>query len=118
MAHSSSHLTPVAIGLIMVGFGINQLIHSKKWTGYIPKPLTVVSPVEPEVIIKAHGSGNFLLGLAYILFNGNKAVQWIVSGWWLNVMILCGLHSWKEGARDMPIFLTTLALALNDKKHD
>jgi hypothetical protein len=108
----SSPLIPISIGLVMIGFGLHQVTNASKWKGYIPKVVKDIAPVEPETIIKLHGTGNLTLGILYVVLHKNSLVRWIVSGWWLNVMLLCGKHSLKEGIRDLPIFLTTLAISI------
>ena len=112
----SRPLVPISIGLVMIGFGLHQITNARKWNSYIPKVVKDITPIEPDTIIKLHGTGNLSLGLLYILFHKNTLIRWIVSGWWLNVMLLCGKHSLKEGVRDVPFFLTTLSIALMGKK--
>ena len=111
----STPVIPITIGIIMIGFGLHQVTNARKWNGYIPKVVKDISPISPDTIIKLHGTGNLSLGVVYILFHNNSLVRWAVSGWWLNVMLLCGKHSLKEGIRDLPILLTTLAIAAKNR---
>jgi hypothetical protein len=108
MANSStSSAVPIALGFVMVGFGVHQLLYSKKWNGYVPKVVADIAPVKRELIIKAHGTGNVSLGLLYIFLHKYPIVRWASTAWWLNVMVLCGNHSAKEGLRDLPLFMAS-----------
>ena len=116
MMKNNHLLAPALVGAVMVGFGVHQLMNSRKWVKYIPEPISEAVPLKDELIIKAHASANVSLGLLYILFRSNPAVRWIVAGWWLNVMLICGHYRIKEGVRDIPFFLTTLAYAIEGTK--
>lgn len=103
----SQYAIPIAISSVMIGFGINQVIHSKKWNEYVPKIISDIVPVEDTVIIKMHGAGNLSLGILYVLFHKNALIRWIVAAWWFNLILLCGRHDWREGLRDAPIFIAS-----------
>ncbi|MDB5163025.1 MAG: hypothetical protein JWO54_480 [Candidatus Saccharibacteria bacterium] len=110
--NTSNRLVPISIGLVMLGFGVHQVLESKKWRSYVPKIVSDIVPLKPEVIVTAHGSGNIILGLMYIFFNKYAFSRWVATAWWFNVMLLCGRHSKKEGLRDLPIFITSFWYAL------
>jgi hypothetical protein len=108
---TNHHTLPVTVGIIMLGFGINQLLNSKKWTEYVPPVVSKIAPVKDSTVIKLHGSGNLSLGLLFLILHKNKLVQWVTALWWVNVMVLCGRHSWREGLRDLPIVISLLKYA-------
>lgn len=100
-----------AIGIVMIGFGYNQVFFPKKWKEYIPAFIHTHIHFNDASIVRVHGSGNITLGLLYLALHKKKIIRIMTSVWWFNVMILCGRHDAREGIRDLPIFIMTLYYA-------
>lgn len=68
-ANVSYGITIIRIGIagVLLWFGVQQLLHSADWVGYVPTYATSLSGISAQTIVLANGSAEIAFGLM-ILF--------------------------------------------------
>lgn len=100
--------------LVMVLFGLNQLLRPNYWLQYVPDWATRF--MSPYTIMNIHGLINVALGL--LLFSGWNAstVICLTLLWFLSILPFAYSVDWTIGLRDTSIILSLLALFYLSKK--
>jgi hypothetical protein len=97
------------VSLIMVVFGIHQMIKPQDWFEYIPSWIEKISPVSMTADMRLHALGNIVLGLFYLSDLAPKTGNWLVLIWWLTILPFAFRKNWAIGMRDLTIVLAILA---------
>ena len=94
--------------LIMVVFGINQMINPEPWFEYIPEFVKKMN--SPKFTMRSHSLGNIVFGL--FLASGLHPLvgAWIAFLWFLSIVPFAFMDKWKTGMRDLTITISLLAL--------
>jgi len=100
------------VSLIMLVFGIHQLIKPQDWFEYIPKWLQDFLPTKPTTEMRMHALGNILFG-GFLLSNIYPvAAGWVAFIWWLTILPFAFRRSWAIGMRDLTIIFALGAYIL------
>uniref|UniRef100_A0A6C0JU42 Uncharacterized protein n=1 Tax=viral metagenome TaxID=1070528 RepID=A0A6C0JU42_9ZZZZ len=94
--------------LMMILFGISQMMNPEMWFKYIPT--FVSSLVSPFIVMRLHASVNILLGL--LLLSGWRAdlIVPVVIVWFLSIIPFAFLSDWTIGLRDTAVSLGLISL--------
>lgn len=103
-------LLRLSIGLVMVLFGINQVLQPKNWLSYVPKWLRWLLPVKFELFMRCHGLGNLLLGAVFITGIWPVAMTWIVLLWWGSILPFALRYDLYIALRDLAIIAALASL--------
>ncbi|MBX4198307.1 hypothetical protein KW782_03165 [Candidatus Parcubacteria bacterium] len=97
------------VSLIMIVFGIHQILEPGHWLEYIPPWLEKLSPISPKADMRLHASGNIIFGLLFVSNIFPIAGGWIVLIWWLSILPFAFRKNWAIGMRDLTIILSIVA---------
>lgn len=98
-----------AVSLVMIVFGLHQIINPRQWQEYLPPWLHKII-LAPVTFMQLHGLINLSLGLAFGLFMWPDAMTWVVLAWWLSILPFAFYVKWSIGMRDMVIICSLGAL--------
>src|SRR5438105_486598 len=102
--------------LLMVSFGINQMLHPEAWVNYIPEWFKKLSPQSPTGFMRTHALGNIAFGLlllvGVLLFSGLIPIiaAWLALLWMLSIVPFAYARDWSIGVRDLSVTLALAAL--------
>lgn len=102
----------VAIGAIMVSFGIHQIVNPSFWFGYVPPRLAKLLPTSSTSFMRTHGVGNLTLGFIYLIGLLPNIFDWVVLAWWLSILPFAFYYEWAAGMRDVGIMAGITALII------
>ena len=108
-------LIRIGAAVVMILFGIEQLLKPRKWIDYIPHWLRNLSPLSAESDMRAHSIGNIIIGLWLLIGFAPIVGIWVCIIWWITILPFAFWHNWRIGLRDMVITLSLIALLLLTK---
>ncbi len=96
--------------LVMILFGISQLMSPGMWLPFIPEWVITNVPLPATTIMKIHAIVNICLGL--LLLSGWKAgiVIPVVILWFISILPFAFMVDWTLALRDSSIILSLVAL--------
>jgi uncharacterized membrane protein len=100
------------VSLIMIVFGIHQVMKPQNWFEYIPSWLEKVLPFSTKTGMTIHGLGNILFGLLFVSSIFPIASGWITLIWWLSILPFAFRRNWSMGMRDLTIIASIVAYLL------
>jgi hypothetical protein len=102
-------LIHLGTGLAMIAFGAHQIARPQHWLDYLPRWFRQLSPLQDNVFMRVHGTGNLLLGLW--LFSGLYApvAAWLSLIWWISILPFALFRDWRDGMRDIAIICGLIA---------
>lgn len=110
MNESAQLLIRLSISLLMIAYGISQVIKPGSWFNYIPPWLARLLPMQTSTFMREHGAGNIALGLLFMLNVRPEWVYWLVLAWWLSILPFVFYENWQSGLRDVVIIAGIIAL--------
>jgi len=101
-------LVKLGPALMMILFGISQMMNPEMWFKYIPTWVSNV--ISPFIVMRLHASVNILLGL--LLLSGWRAdvIVPVVIVWFLSIIPFAFLSDWTIGLRDTAVTLGLISL--------
>ena len=107
-------LLRIALSLVFLWFGINQLIHADMFLGYVPSwmfgPSGVV-PISPNIIISINGVFEILFGLMLITGIFTRFVAFFLGLHMIGIMTGLGYN--EVAVRDFGLMLATFSIVLH-----
>ena len=97
------------ISLVMIVFGIHQLMQPRDWLEYLPAWLKKFDPLSPITTMRLHGVGNVVLGFWFFTNILPIIAGWVVFGWWLSILPFAFRKNWAIGMRDLTIIFAIAA---------
>ena len=97
--------------LVMVVFGVHQMLWPHEWFEYLPAWLKKLSPVSDTTDMRLHAVGNIFLGLWFGLAGTlfPFVIAWLVLIWWLSILPFAFRRNWSIGMRDTTIIFGVIA---------
>lgn len=105
-------LLRIGVGVVMVAFGIYQILRPGPWLIYIPKLVRFIMPLEATTIIRIHSLGNLSLGMLLLAGLWLPVTLWLVLAWWTFILPLCTRADLTVGLRDFGFIMMIAALIL------
>ncbi len=97
------------VSLIMVAFGLHQMVKPEKWFDYIPEFVHKLSPLKPATEMRLHALGNIVFGIFFFIHVMPKTGGWITLIWWLTILPFAFRKNWAIGMRDLTIILSVVS---------
>ena len=96
--------------LMMILFGIDQIINPEVWLPFIPSWLLQISPLSPTAIMRSHALINVILG--FLLLSGwrDTTVIWVTILWFVSIIPFTLIVDWTIAVRDFAVLLGLIAL--------
>ncbi|MAF36093.1 hypothetical protein CL622_03170 [archaeon] len=102
-------LIRISMSLVILWFGINQLLFPQTWLGFLPQWISIL-PIEPTTIIITNAISEIVLGLLLLLGFLTRFVALILSIHILGIAISVGYND--IGIRDAGLALATFSIFL------
>jgi hypothetical protein len=110
MNETGTLLVRLSVAVLMVSYGIHQIIRPQAWLSYIPAWLQKLLPMSTRTFMKEHGAANFVLGGLLLLNIKPEWLYWIVLVWWLSILPFAFYEDWRSGMRDVVIIAGIIGL--------
>jgi len=106
-------LLRIALSLVFLWFGINQLIFPNMFLGYIPSWITQnpIIPLEPGFIIMGNGIFEIVFGILLIAGLFTRLVSLFLGLHLIGIMLGLGYND--IAVRDFGLMLATISITLN-----
>ncbi|MAE13490.1 hypothetical protein CMO92_02910 [Candidatus Woesearchaeota archaeon] len=102
-------LLRIALSLVFLWFGLNQLLNGQAWLGWLPS-WTVLLPISGETLLLFNGGLETLFGL-FLLLGIFTRVSSLVLG--LHLLVIAASLGYSDVmVRDLGLTLATLAVFL------
>lgn len=108
--HTAELLIRLGIGIVMILFGLNQILKPAKWQVYIPGFLRFIMPFKPTSFLRLHGSLNVLFGILLAVGIWQPVSIWIAAIWWTAILPFAFFYAYSVGLRDAAIIMSLVAL--------
>lgn len=95
--------------LIMLVFGVHQMLWPHEWFEYLPSWLKKLSPVSETIDMRLHALGNSILGIWFVINVFPVFIAWAVLIWWLSILPFAFRRNWSMGMRDLTIIFAIVA---------
>jgi uncharacterized membrane protein YphA (DoxX/SURF4 family) len=102
----------LAVSVVMVAFGLHQILNPTEWKQYIPPWLKKLIVVPDTTFLQIHGVGNLSLGFCFMIGFLPDVFDWVVLAWWLSILPFAFMVQWSIALRDMAIIASLIALIL------
>jgi len=109
-ANDSKFLLRVGPALLMIIFGIDQLLRPGDWLQYVP--LWVQQMMSREDVMRLHAITNIVLGLLLLSGWNSQIIAVVAFFWFLSILPFAFMVDWKIGLRDTVITTSILASLL------
>ena len=108
----SERVLRVSMALVFLWFGVNQLMDSSMWEGFVPLWI-VEAGLSAKMLVTANGVMEIVLGVMLIL---GLWVRWVALVLALHLMGIAATIGFNAtGVRDFGLALATLAIAIRGK---
>lgn len=97
----------IAIGVVLLWFGFNQLINPSNWTRMIPSYVSFVS-LSPEILIYINGVAEIILAILLILGLFTRVSSLLITIHLFHIVTIVGYG--PTGVRDLGLALAALAI--------
>src|SRR6185369_12924187 len=109
---SSFNVLRIGIGLVMLWFGTQQLLHPEQWTGFLPS-WTVSLPISQISFVYLNGFFEVVFGILLALNIWRKVVSALLAIHMLGIVITTfSMGSQAIAVRDFGIFIALLSIFL------
>jgi len=98
----------VSLALVILWFGVNQIINPENWFSYIPLGITENLPLSLETIIMLNGIFEIMIGILLLIGFYTRIIALIAALHLLSITIAVGFN--EIGVRDFG--LTFMAVSL------
>jgi uncharacterized membrane protein YphA (DoxX/SURF4 family) len=105
-------LTRVAIALVFLWFGTNQILHTSNWLRMIPEYVSFL-PFSKETLIVMHGGFEIVAGLLLLVGWQIRIAASLLTLNLAHIVFLMGYNA--IGVRDFGLCLTTLSIAFHGR---
>lgn len=102
----------LAVGFVMVAFGLHQILNPGEWKEYIPQWLSKLIKIPDTSFLQSHGVGNLSLGFCFMIGFLPGVFDWVVLAWWLSILPFAFMVKWSIALRDVAIIASLVALIL------
>src|SRR5687767_13165634 len=100
-------LIRITVSLVMICFGLNQLLDPKHWVkDFMPKFLIKLLPINSTNFMRIHALGNSSLGFLFLSGLFIKPAAYLTFLWWFTILPFAFYYDWKTGLRDLTITAT------------
>lgn len=103
-------LIKLAAALIMIIFGIDQIVNPKNWIHYLPTWFGERYPIKRENVMRIQGIGNLVLAVFLVSGIFPFVAAWLVFAWWIATLPFAFMHDWRLGMRDLVVTICILAM--------
>jgi hypothetical protein len=100
----------IPVAVVMISFGIHQMVRPDKWQQYIPDRLRKLQPIPENISMMLHGLANIVLGIFFAGSIWGSLSTWMVLLWWLSILPFAFYAKWDIGMRDFAIICAVVAL--------
>ena len=98
------------LGIVLLGFGIDQLRNYKPWNKLVPKALRWTQLPSVSVFWRIHATLNVVLGVLLMFGYMMEYVTPFVSLWLLIISLATFSTNWRVALRDLGLTAASIAL--------
>lgn len=102
----------LAAALVMIAFGVHQIIRPMAWRAFMPELVTRRMFVPTGLALQVHGVGNVFLGLLFAIGFWPMVFDWIIVAWWLSIIPMAFRVDWTIGLRDSAVLGAIVAVII------
>lgn len=106
-SNSATVLLRIALGLVFLWFGSNQLMNPSGWSGFLPD-VALSFPLSPETLIQANGSFEILFAVLLLVGFFTRIVALLLAIHLGAIVLSVGFN--EIGVRDFGLTCATLSL--------
>lgn len=110
MKCSAPTVVRVALSIVFLWFGSQQLLHTSMWTSLIPQEAMSLSGMSAELLVHLNGSFEIVFGLCMLLGFFTRISALLLGLHLLGIMFTIGYNS--VGVRDFGLSFATLSTFL------
>ena len=98
----------ISLALVLLWFGIDEIVNPENWFGYIPPGITSIIPFDIESFILLNGIFEIIIGVLLLIGYYTRIVAFIAALHLLSITIAVGYN--EIGIRDFGLTLMAVSL--------
>ena len=104
----STAIIRISLALVLLWFGIDEIVNPENWFGYFPESLTSLLPFSLETFFMINGIFEILVGILLLIGFYTRIIAFIVAFHLLSITIAVGYND--IGIRDFGLTLMAVSL--------
>ena len=113
--YHSTTIIRISLALVLLWFGIGELLKPESWFSYIPPWLSPILPIAPKTFILLHGTFETIIGLFLLIGLFTRITAFIAFLHLLSVAVIVGFND--IGVRDFGLAAMALSLVFSGSKN-
>ena len=98
----------IGLALVLLWFGIDEIINPENWFGYIPSWLSYILPFSPYFFITLNGIFEIMMGVLLLIGSYTRIIAFIAALHLLSITVVVGYN--EIGVRDFGLTLMAVSL--------